>query len=400
MKLRSALLAATILAAAPVAAKAQAISGLYIGAGAGANFMQDQSITKVGFPNLGIPEISTGGNGISNTSVRMDTGFIGVVSVGYGLGNGLRFEVEGSYRSNKFGSVGNDSSSGSNSGVNRRASAGGDEMKYGAMFNVLYDFDASLIGLGFLPVVPYVGVGGGYQWAQHRNTRFYGNTGPQVGAPGGYNNLLRTNDGDGSLAYQAIVGASFPIGAVPGLSLTAEYRFMGLAEDRTYNYQYFSSGPVPGGQATRARLTFTDNYNHSVLLGLRYAFNAAPPPVLAVVPPPAVRNDSRTYLVFFDWDRADLTDRARQIIAEAAQATTRVQVTRIQVSGHADRSGTPRYNQGLSVRRAQNVASELVRLGVPRQAISVQGFGDTRPLVPTAAGVREPQNRRVEIVLQ
>jgi len=112
------------------------------------------------------------------------------------------------------------------------------------------------------------------------------------------------------------------------------------------------------------------------------------------------REAARTYLVFFDWDRADLTDRARQIIAEAAQATTRVQVTRIEVSGYTDRSGTARYNQGLSVRRAQNVAAELVRLGVPRNAITAQGFGESNPLVPTADGVREPQNRRVEIVLR
>jgi OOP family OmpA-OmpF porin len=88
------------------------------------------------------------------------------------------------------------------------------------------------------------------------------------------------------------------------------------------------------------------------------------------------------------------------VVAQAAQATTRVQVTRIEVAGHADTSGTPRYNQGLSVRRAQNVAAELVRLGVPRQAITVQGFGDARPLVATGPGVREPQNRRVEIVLR
>ena len=108
---------------------------------------------------------------------------------------------------------------------------------------------------------------------------------------------------------------------------------------------------------------------------------------------------ARTYLVFFDWDRADLTDRARQIISEAAQATTRVQVTRIEVNGYTDASGTVRYNQGLSVRRAQAVANELVRDGVPQQAITTQGFGETHPLVPTAQGVREPQNRRVEIIL-
>ncbi len=182
---------------------------------------------------------------------------------------------------------------------------------------------------------------------------------------------------------------------MPGLAITAEYRFLGLEGDRTYNYQYFAPGV-----ATRATIKFNEEYNHSAMIGVRYAFNAAPPP-----PPPApiatpAREAARTYLVFFDWDRADLTDRARQIIAEAAQATTRVQVTRIEVSGHTDSSGTARYNQGLSVRRAQNVASELVRLGVPRQSITVQGFGETRPLVQTANGVREPQNRRVEIVLR
>ena len=104
--------------------------------------------------------------------------------------------------------------------------------------------------------------------------------------------------------------------------------------------------------------------------------------------------------MFFDWDKADLTPRARQVVAEAAQATTRTQVTRIQVNGYTDTSGTPRYNQGLSVRRGQSVANELVRDGVPRSAISIQGFGETRLLVPTAQGVREPQNRRVEIILQ
>ena len=48
----------------------------------------------------------------------------------------------------------------------------------------------------------------------------------------------------------------------------------------------------------------------------------------------------------------------------------------------------------------QDVAAELVRQGVSRSAITVQAFGESRPLVPTADGVREPQNRRVEIVLK
>ena len=132
--------------------------------------------------------------------------------------------------------------------------------------------------------------------------------------------------------------------------------------------------------------------------GLRYVFGApaAAASGAAAAPAPAA---ARSYLVFFDWDRAELTDRARQVVAEAAAASGRVQLTRILVNGYTDTSGTPHYNQGLSVRRAEAVAAELVRDGVPRSAISVRGFGETRLLVPTGANVREPQNRRVEIVL-
>jgi outer membrane protein OmpA-like peptidoglycan-associated protein len=146
------------------------------------------------------------------------------------------------------------------------------------------------------------------------------------------------------------------------------------------------------------------------MVGLRYAFNAPevvagmnPPPAPPVAPTPAVPTPppqvaARTYLVFFDWDSAALTPRARDIIAEAVRNSAHVTYTRIDVSGHADRTGSAQYNQTLSVRRAEVVASELERWGVPKAAIAIRGFGDTRPLVPTAYGVRQAENRRVEIV--
>ena len=109
---------------------------------------------------------------------------------------------------------------------------------------------------------------------------------------------------------------------------------------------------------------------------------------------------ARSYLVFFDWDKATLTDRARQIVKEAADNSTRVQYTRIEVNGYTDTSGTHQYNQGLSVRRARAVQAELIKDGVPQAAITIQGFGDTQLLVQTGPGVREPQNRRVEIVIR
>ena len=377
MKFRNALLVATVLV--PSGVQAQAVNGLYIGAGAGANFMHNEDVSVRSYP-AAFPAAQRGR--IGPRSLSYDTGFVGLASVGYGFGNGLRVEVEGSYRQNKIDRFGGPTG----------FQAGGDQHKYTGMVNVLYDFDPALFGLGFLSGVlpaPYIGGGAGYSWVQQKNARYFGSGGATVPL------LWRTNRGEGAIAYQAIVGTAIPISAVPGLSLTAEYRFFGLAEKRSYDYQFFAPNAVG-----RSRLRHDENYNHSALLGLRYAFNTPRPPPPVVAAPPAPPPVARTYLVFFDWDRADLTDRARQIIAEAAQATTRTQVTRIEVAGHADRSGSPAYNQGLSQRRAQTVAAELVRLGVQREAISVQAFGEGRPLVATADGVREMQNRRVEILFR
>jgi OOP family OmpA-OmpF porin len=75
-------------------------------------------------------------------------------------------------------------------------------------------------------------------------------------------------------------------------------------------------------------------------------------------------------------------------------------VPRIVVTGHTDLSGSVAYNQRLSERRAEAVRQALVREGLTAGAISTIGRGKTQPLVPTADGVREPQNRRAEIVLQ
>ncbi|MGA8196794.1 MAG: OmpA family protein, partial [Acetobacteraceae bacterium] len=99
-------------------------------------------------------------------------------------------------------------------------------------------------------------------------------------------------------------------------------------------------------------------------------------------------------------DKATLTDRARQIVKEAAANSTSVQYTRIEVNGYTDTSGSHQYNQDLSMRRARAVQAELVRDGVPAAAINIQGFGDTNLLVPTGPGVREARNRRVEIIIR
>jgi OOP family OmpA-OmpF porin len=397
VRLRAALAASTILAC-PLGAIAQPVDGLYIGAGAGGNIMSDQTLKSLTVPPALLP--ATGGviplsGQTLNGHIRMNAGFAGEVSVGWGFGRltpfgGPRVELEGNYSENGFGGVGLGGGT-FNTGLFR---ASGQEQKYGVFGNLLWDFD-----VGVPWIYPYLGVGIGGQWSNW-NARFNNRLGFGAGIP--QLSSVAVNNTQSSFAYQAILGASFPIDPVPGLSITTDFRFIGLTGHR--NYAAGLNGANAAGAFVSnvpAVVGTSENFNYTFLLGVRYAFNAAPPP--PPPPPPMVAPapaPARSYLVFFDWDRADLTDRARQIIAEAAQNSTHVQYTRIEVNGYTDTSGSPRYNQGLSVRRAKAVAAELVKDGVPANAISIQGFGETHLLVPTGPNVREPQNRRVEIIMR
>jgi hypothetical protein len=118
-------------------------------------------------------------------------------------------------------------------------------------------------------------------------------------------------------------------------------------------------------------------------------------PVTAPPPPPPPQPQS--YMVFFDWDRSNLSQQALATIKQAAAAFKSGGAASITATGHTDRSGSEAYNMALSLRRANAVKSALVAEGVADGSIAVVGRGESQPLVPTADGVREPQNRRVEI---
>ena len=104
------------------------------------------------------------------------------------------------------------------------------------------------------------------------------------------------------------------------------------------------------------------------------------------------------YLVFFAWDQATLTPVALTVLDQVQADFALGKPVRIVIAGHADRSGSEAYNQALSERRARNVAQALGQRGVPASTMTLEAYGEIRPRVPTADGVREPQNRRVEIV--
>jgi len=108
-----------------------------------------------------------------------------------------------------------------------------------------------------------------------------------------------------------------------------------------------------------------------------------------------------TYIVLFDFDRSNINAAAQVVIDQVlADAAATGMTVGISATGHADRSGSEDYNMGLSLRRADAVREALIAGGIDGNAITVAGRGESEPAVPTADGVREQANRRVEIVIQ
>ena len=180
------------------------------------------------------------------------------------------------------------------------------------------------------------------------------------------------------------------------VSLAGEYRYTDYGSERV------NLGLVPivtaGATATApvtGRVGLRDN---ELLFKVNYRFGAPPPPppmpVATPAPPLAA---PKVFIVFFDWDKDTITPEGQQVVQQAADAYKSGAPVQIQVTGYTDRSGSPGYNQRLSERRANNVAKALMRLGVPQNQMMVSGRGENDNRVPTANGVREPQNRRVEI---
>jgi outer membrane protein OmpA-like peptidoglycan-associated protein len=238
---------------------------------------------------------------------------------------------------------------------------------YAIMTNALYE-----IPLG-LPLRPYVG--GGVGAADYDPYHIRGNGMPYPAYVGGPSSW--------GFAWQAIGGVAYDM--TDNLALTLEYRYFDRVADH------------PQGVG--------NNYQaNSALLGVRYSFGEPATETVATqayVPPPApppAPARPRNYLVFFDFNKSDLSPQAVEIVAQAARNAGPANVTRLEVTGHTDTVGSDAYNMRLSRRRAESVAAELEKDGVPSSEIDISAKGKRDLLVPTADGVREPQNRRVQIV--
>lgn len=122
-----------------------------------------------------------------------------------------------------------------------------------------------------------------------------------------------------------------------------------------------------------------------------------PAPRMVDSGPSVMKEHKRSYIVFFDFDRYEITTAAKDVLKNLVADTRNARATYFDIVGHADRSGSDAYNLTLSQKRANAVQQELTRLGASSHEITTSWKGESEPLVPTADGIKEPQNRRAEI---
>jgi OmpA-OmpF porin, OOP family len=337
-------LAAGLVACIPSLAHAQ----WYVGLDAGANKVQKADVS---------------GSGIS-AATSYDWGYAVLGEAGYGFGP-LRVEGELGYRDNGADKVSGGTGSGSTAALS-------------TMANVIYDF---------LPASrwhPFIGAGIG---AAHLDSGSIKSGGTKV-----------WGGDDWAFAYQGFAGVGFDLDS--NWQLKAQYRYFATTD--------YDVKAAPGNQSLSA-----EYQSHAILVGLTYKFGApapapqpqavaAPAPAPAPMPAPAPKPApavQKNFIVFFDFDKTAITPEAARIIQQAAAAAKSGGSPQLALTGHTDRAGSDKYNMALSLKRANAVKDQLTKLGIPSDQIAVVGKGESAPLVTTQDGVREPQNRRVEIVL-
>ena len=121
---------------------------------------------------------------------------------------------------------------------------------------------------------------------------------------------------------------------------------------------------------------------------------------MAQLQPPVQQGAPNSYIVLFDFDKSNINKAGKAVIDQVLADAAKMGGVHISATGHADRAGPEDYNMALSLRRADSVREALIAGGVPADAITVAGRGESEPAVPTPDGVKEQANRRVEIVLQ
>jgi outer membrane protein OmpA-like peptidoglycan-associated protein len=137
------------------------------------------------------------------------------------------------------------------------------------------------------------------------------------------------------------------------------------------------------------------------VLGLR-TFESTPQEVESLFGAALAAQPARaaTFTLYFVEGKDVLTDESRQLVDTSLAEIARRPVPDVLVVGHTDLVGSHASNDALSRQRADLIRNELIRLGVAAQNIEVIARGKRDPIVPTADGVAEPRNRRVEVIVR
>jgi OmpA-OmpF porin, OOP family len=303
---------------------------------------------------------------------KPNEGFVADTELGYDFGR-IRLEGELAYRRANVKRT-TISSGGSNfAGLTGQSTSSGDVAALAWMGNAIVDL------LPHSRWTPYVGAGLGGVRLELENYAALGTTFVHQSAM--------------QLAYQGIAGVRYQV--APAVSLTLDYR-------------YFTATKADIRDTKGA--TFKVPYaSHNVMLGIAYHFGAPPPPrpppplpapiaAPAPPPPPPPALPPHNFIVYFNFDKYDLTPDGRKAVEDAAASYKQSGSARIAIDGYTDLAGSALYNMKLSKRRADTVQAYLARLGVPDEAVQKSWHGKENPAVPTPDGTREPRNRRVEVV--
>jgi outer membrane protein OmpA-like peptidoglycan-associated protein len=336
-------LAAFAIACMALPAQAAPSQGFYVGLEGGGNWIDDTDAV-----------MTFGNNAPVNGTFSFETGWAALATAGYRLGS-FRVELEGGYRDNDL------------------TSNVGSLTEWTVMANALYDIKATE------KVSLTLGAGAGADFATFEIPTF------------------AFKDDQWNFAWQGLAGLSYSLSK--HLDLTLTYRYLRVTSPD------FADIAVPVETPGLLQYALDDVVKHSATIGLRYSFGKdeappPPPPEAPPAPPPPPPAIPREFIVFFGHNQTNLTEEALQVVAQAAEAAKQTGSAAISLVGHADRSGSTAYNTALSLKRAASVKAALVKDGIDEKAITTSGKGEDEPLVPTADGVREPQNRRVQISLQ
>ena len=235
------------------AAPSQAMYGLYGFGAAGGDFPGGLASTE------------------KSTELYTEPGAIGLLGIGWDFGDGVRAELEGRYRSTSIHGIATLRDTGL---LEPLSNPTGSLSSTAIMANGKYDLPVGGFGRG---IRPYIGGGLGYASLRFNNAGGLGNTTFYLPLSNTYTSQDIVGFGSGhAFAYQALAGASVPLGFMPGLEATIEYAYFGTAR-ADISVSRVATGDTLVNGVTPSNLTKNGFMIHdqSVTLGLRYYFGAS-----------------------------------------------------------------------------------------------------------------------------